>query len=165
MIFSSLTILLQKVFSFSAISVLDEMILPHVIKQRNVFIRSHFFRENGFNYFPKIFIFINDLAIKFVIMSFLAFLTSFTQRLRCALFAFLYSSGLQRRNLFLNFDLVIISFFLQKRILIYPGIFLFFWEHDSLVTFYMHQRNQSVYKKPQIPINLKMFYWNFLVFS
>ena len=32
MIFSSLTILLQKVFSFSAISMLDEMILPHVIK-------------------------------------------------------------------------------------------------------------------------------------
>lgn len=88
------------------------------------------------------------LATKFVIMSFLAFLTSFTQRLRCALFAFLYSSGQQRRNLFLNFDLVIISFFLQKRILIYPGIFLFFWEHDSLVTFYMHQRNQSVYEKP-----------------
>ena len=88
------------------------------------------------------------LATKFVIMSFLAFLTSFTQRLRCALFAFLYSSGLQRRNLFLNFDLVIISFFLQKRMLIYPGIFLFFWEHDSLVTFYMHQRNQSVYEKP-----------------
>ena len=67
---SSLTILLKKAFSFSAISISDDVMLLLSTSVIFSFVFVYFFREKGFNYFPTFFIVINLFNAKITIMSF-----------------------------------------------------------------------------------------------
>ena len=60
-------------------------------------------------YFPKNYIVINVFNAKIAIASYFGTSNKFYTRLRCSLHVFLFSPDLQRRNLFLKLDLVIIS--------------------------------------------------------
>ena len=106
LMFSSLTILLKKAFSFSAISISDDVMLLLSTSVIFSFVFVYFFREKGFNYFPTFFIVINLFNAKITIMSFFGTLTSFTQRLHCS-FCFH-----QRNNEKICFLILIKSLFL-----------------------------------------------------
>ena len=134
-------ILLEKAFSFSAISISDDI---YCYQLGYVFIQI--FREKRFNYFPKRFIFVNVFNAEIAIMIFFStsdeFYATITFLIVCCFFSF--SSDLQRRSLFLNLDLVIIFLLMFLSWFAWFALVCFFFRRAwQFSDFYMHQRNHS----------------------